>query len=157
MIHADRIWYKVNRKTPLAEPITEEEKEGEMRDCLVAFSCVERFDETEPQKLVTSIQIEIRKTLDSLKISKVIIFPFAHLSQSLSSPNVALDILKDVEKSLRKTGLDVKRVPFGWNKKFKLESKGHPMAVLSKAICPIMDKCKVRCPHCDWPLPESIK
>ncbi|MFH0859707.1 MAG: threonyl-tRNA synthetase editing domain-containing protein [Candidatus Altiarchaeota archaeon] len=152
-IHADEISYEVGKRTAVSEDIPESEKEDSMRDCLVAFSCVENFDERQPDETVKTMASEILKTLEAIKAKNVMIFPFAHLSQSISSPEVALMILNKVVQRLRDAGLNVKKVPFGWYKKFKLESKGHPMAVSSKTICPMMKECSLRCPHCDWPIP----
>jgi threonyl-tRNA synthetase len=127
-------------------------KEAELKDCLVAFSCVEFFDEENPVESAEQMYDEVTKMLENLKEDKVFIFPFAHLSQSLSKPEVALGILRDVEERLKGEGVTVVRAPFGWNKKFSLESKGHPMAVSSRSLCPKVAECKRRCPYCDGPL-----
>lgn len=154
-IHADRIEYKVGRKTPIAEPLDDEHKEDSMSDCIVVYASVEKIDESMPSEIVEMMETEILSASKTLKTKNVMIFPFAHLSQSLSSPKIALDILNQIEKKLVENGLNVKRVPFGWYKKFKLESKGHPMAVASRSLCPKMKNCKLRCPHCDNPIPEK--
>jgi len=149
-IHVDRIWYKAKRGTKFAEELTE--KEGSMNECLVAFSCVEKYDETKLDETISSIRDEILKVANGMKLKNVVIFPFAHLSQSLSHPEIALKILKGVESSLKESGFKVKRVPFGWSNEFELKSKGHPMAVLSRTICPIAEECDKRCPYCSGPL-----
>ncbi|MBU4265991.1 MAG: threonyl-tRNA synthetase editing domain-containing protein [Candidatus Altiarchaeales archaeon] len=149
-IHVDRIWYRAKRGTKFAEETTE--KEGSMNDCIVAFSCVEKYDEIKPDETINSIREEIVKVADKMKLKNIVVFPFAHLSQSLSHPEIALKILKGVESSLKESGFEVKRVPFGWSNEFELKSKGHPMAVLSRTICPIAEECDKRCPYCSGPL-----
>src|SRR3990167_144625 len=141
-VHADRIWYKVGRKTKMAEKLPENMKEDEMTDCILAFSCVEKFDELKPKETVRLIVDEITNVGKKLKTKRVMLFPFAHLSKYLSSPEMAVEILKDAEESLKKIGFEVKRAPFGWNKKFELKSKGHPLAILSRTVCPITEECK---------------
>ena len=151
-IHADRMWYKVGRKTKYAEKLGKNQEESELNNCLVAFTCVEYFDEEKPQESAEMLYNEIKKMLENLKEDKLFLFPFAHLSQSLSKPDTALTVLKIVEDKCKKDGTTVVRAPFGWNKKFSLDSKGHPMAVSSRSFCPRMAECRQRCPHCDGPI-----
>jgi len=136
----------------MAEKLPENMKENEMTDCILAFSCVEKFDELKPKETVRLIVNEIADVSKKLKTNKVMLFPFAHLSKYLSSPKNAIEILKNAEESLRKRGFEVKRAPFGWNKKFELKSKGHPLAILSRTVCPITKDCKRFCPYCSSPL-----
>ena len=151
LIHADSISYKVTKKTKMAETI--EAKKDSMEDCLVVFSCVEKLDEVNPEGIVEAAKKSVSNVMGSLKENKVMIFPFAHLTSTLSSPEVALSILSSLENSLRNEGFEVKRAPFGWNKAFDLKSKGHPMAVLSKIICPYGKKeCDFLCPYCTNPI-----
>jgi threonyl-tRNA synthetase len=49
-IHADRISYKSKMKTRIAEP--NDKREDSMEQCMVFFSCVEKQDETNPQKVL---------------------------------------------------------------------------------------------------------
>ncbi|ODS35253.1 MAG: hypothetical protein A7316_04240 [Candidatus Altiarchaeales archaeon WOR_SM1_86-2] len=151
-IHSDRIWYKVTKKTQVAEKITQGMEEGKMTDCLAVFLCVEWVDELKVNDSITMAKEDIVKTMRSVKANRIMLFPFAHLSRSLSKPEIASDIFKAIEKMLRDEGFEVMRVPFGWNKKFEVRSKGHPMAVLSRTICPVMDECKCVCPYCSMPL-----
>jgi threonyl-tRNA synthetase len=151
LIHADNISYKITKKTKMAETI--EAKNDGMEDCLVVFSCVEKLDEINPENVVDAAKKGIIDVMSKLKESKIMIFPFAHLSSTLGSPEVALLILHALENSLKNEGFEVKRAPFGWNKEFDLKSKGHPMAVLSKIICPYgKTECDFLCPYCTNPI-----
>jgi threonyl-tRNA synthetase len=151
-IHADKIRYKVTRKTPLAENISK--KADEMIDCLVVFSCVEKLDERDVNKVVIEAKKEIVSLMTKLKTNRVMIFPFAHLSPSLSSPPVAINILTRLEKALREaTEVEVKRAPFGWYKEWEIKDKGHPLSELSRVVCPYeAERCDFRCPYCRAPL-----
>ena len=64
----------------------------------------------------------------------IVIYPYAHLSSSLSSPDSAKKILKDMEDTLKKKEFNVQRVPFGWYKSFEVSCKGHPLSELSRTI-----------------------
>ena len=110
-------------------------------------------DEPKEDDALKDAESEILKTLDLLKEKKVMLFPFAHLSSMLGHPNIAIKLLKKLEANLKKHDLVVKRAPFGWNKEFELKSKGHPMSVLSKTICPVSHtECDLHCPYCKYPI-----
>ena len=150
-IHADSISYKANRKTKIAEEI--EAREGSMEDCVILLSSVEKLDEVNPPKVVEAAMKEVLVRLEKLKVKRVMIFPFAHLTSTLSSPAVALQILKGLETSLKETGIEVSRAPFGWYKEYNIKSKGHPMAELSMTICPYEGhRCDFLCPYCENPI-----
>lgn len=150
-VHADYIRYHANRKTHIAEPIAK--KGDEMTDCVVLFSCVEKLDEIDPDMVIIGAKADVMERLQKLKAYKVMIFPYAHLTSTLSSPDVALTILKGLEESLKQEELEVKRAPFGWYKEFEVKSKGHPLSELSMTICPYEGKnCDFLCPYCSNPI-----
>jgi threonyl-tRNA synthetase len=150
-IHADHISYKANRKTRFAEEITA--KEDTLEDCLVLLSSVEKLDEVNPGLVAESARRDILQWLAKLKVTRVMIFPFAHLTSTLSSPDVALSVLKSLESGLRAAGIEVKRAPFGWYKEYDIKSKGHPLAERSMVICPYEGQaCDFHCPYCENPI-----
>ena len=65
-----------------------------------------------PQGIVKNLVKEVIKTNDKVKAENIVLYPYAHLSSSLSSPKVAVQVLKDAEETLIGEGLNVKRVPF---------------------------------------------
>jgi threonyl-tRNA synthetase len=150
-IHADRIRYRANRKTKIAEEI--EMKEDSMEDCVVLLSSVEKLDERNPGLVIEAAAGEVQDRLRKLKVNRVLIFPFAHLTSTLSAPDVALSVLKGLELRLNEAGVEVKRAPFGWYKEYTIKSKGHPLAELSMVICPYEGKaCDFKCPYCENPV-----
>jgi len=150
-IHADRMSYKANRKAKFAEET--ETKEDAMEDCLVLLSSVEKLDEVNPDLIAASARESVLQWLAKLKAQRVLIFPFAHLTSTLSSPEVALAVLKRLEAGLKESGVEVKRAPFGWYKEYDLKSKGHPLAERSMVICPYEGQtCDFHCPYCENPI-----
>lgn len=134
LIHSDYLNYNVKNKTPVAEEIEDAKKQGAFDESLVVFTVVEKDDENNPQGIVKNLVKEVIKTNDQVKAENIVLYPYAHLSSSLSSPKVAVQVLKDAEETLIGEGLNVKRVPFGWYKAFEISCKGHPLSELSRTI-----------------------
>ncbi|HME18873.1 MAG TPA: threonine--tRNA ligase [Nitrososphaerales archaeon] len=128
-LHVDFIEYKpVKKEIPGAEDATTDAVKEE--DLVVLFTAVESGDDTELAKKAVS---ETKEFLGKLGTSKVMIYPFAHLSQDLARPADALPVLKDMETEAKGAGLEVSRAPFGWNKALQLKVKGHPLAEMSRS------------------------
>lgn len=134
LIHSDYLNYNVKNKTPVAEEIEDAKKQGAFDESLVVFTAVEKDDENNSQGIVKNLVKEVIKTNDQVKAENIVLYPYAHLSSSLSSPKVAVQVLKDAEETLIGEGLNVKRVPFGWYKAFEISCKGHPLSELSRTI-----------------------
>ena len=134
LIHSDYLKYKTKSKTRIAEKIEDEKKKGEFEDSLVVFTAVEKEDEKDPEAVVENAVVEVEDIMNKVKAENVVLYPYAHLSSSLSSPDAAKTILKGMESSLKDKGLQVQRVPFGWYKAFEVSCKGHPLSELSRTI-----------------------
>ena len=135
MLHADHIeWEPKKKAIKSAEEI--EKKVYRVEDVLVVFSAVEKADEQNPDDVISKAAENVEKNLEQLKVGKVVVYPYAHLSPDLSSPQVALEVLKGLEEKLRSDGLEVWRAPFGWYKAFEIRCKGHPLSELSREILP---------------------
>ncbi len=135
LIHADSFEYEVTEKAVKdAEPLAEAEGKASIEDALVAFCTVEKEDEADITKIVESARDAIAELSSRVGSEKVVLYPYAHLSTSLSSPKVAMGVVNELEGELRKLGLDVHKSPFGWYKRFTLECKGHPLAESLRSI-----------------------
>jgi len=132
-VHADYINYQVKEKAKSAEEIPRDRKSGGMMDPLIVFACAEKADENSSDATENTLA-EIKNVASKIKTENITIFPFAHLSDELATPETAVQILKCVEYKLIDEGYHVLRVPFGWYKVFEFRSKGHPLAVLSRSI-----------------------
>lgn len=128
LIHSDYINYKTKSKTKIAEDIEDKQKSMHFENSLVVFTAVEKQDEEDPQAVVENAVKEIKDVFSKVKADNIVIYPYAHLSSSLSSPDIAKKILKEMKEVLAADGLKVERVPFGWYKSFELSCKGHPLS-----------------------------
>lgn len=133
-IHSDFIEYEPKKKTKIAEEAVVQK--DSLHDALVVFCAVESTDEEDQADVLDQTVSEVKKTLEQLGTPRVMIYPYAHLSSDLSTPDFAVDTLQKLEKILKGAGLEVKRAPFGWYKAFTLSCKGHPLSELSKTIVP---------------------
>lgn len=134
LIHSDYLKYKTKSKTRIAEKIPEDKKQGEYENALVVFTAVEKEDEKNPDIIVENAIKEINDVFGKVGAEIVAVYPYAHLSSSLSSPDMAKQILSNMETGLANLGVNVKRVPFGWYKSFEVACKGHPLSELSRTI-----------------------
>lgn len=155
LIHSDYLNYNVKNKTPVAEDIEEAKKEGAFDDSLVVFTAVEKDDENNPEGIVKNLVTEVKKANDQVKAENIVLYPYAHLSSSLSSPKVAVQILKDAEKALIDEGFQVQRVPFGWYKAFEMSCKGHPLSELSRTITADEEESKAERKPSKWQILEG--
>ncbi len=123
LIHADLLEYWTTRPTKLAEK--DAQSHQRIEDALVVFVTVEAGDS---RKVPQAVQ-EIRKVMGWVKCGEAFIYPYAHLSENLSSPGEAIEVLNALSSAL-----GCNRAPFGWYKRFHLHAKGHPLAELSRSI-----------------------
>ena len=131
-LHSNYIEYTpVQKEIEIAEEVGKEEKRVE--EVVVLFTAVEENDDETAAK--QAIQ-EVHDFLKKLKVNRILIYPYAHLSSNLAKPAVALKIIKAMEKHARAEGIETFRAPFGWNKQFTISIKGHPLAEQSRVILP---------------------
>ncbi len=127
-IHSDYIEYEAKEKAiKNAEEI--EEKRERIEECLVSFISVEEGD----SNIIGRVVGEIEDVAKKLNVKTIVLYPYAHLSNKLASPDEAMKVLKELEKELR-DNYEVHRAPFGWYKSFVISCKGHPLSELSKEI-----------------------
>ncbi len=133
LIHSDYIEYEAKKKAMKgAEEIPENMAKGRMDEALVVFTAVEREDGIDDVMLAKE---EILKTAETVKAERIMLYPYAHLSSNLAKPNIAIELMKNLEDELRSSFEgDVGRAPFGWYKAFKISCKGHPLSELSREI-----------------------
>ena len=129
-LHSDFIEYKPTQKE-IAIAESTDLNAIKLEDIVVIFTCIEKGDNN---KTASKAIIELTESLKIIGTKRIIIYPYAHLSTDLASPQEALKILKEMEKISIDVGLEVYRAPFGWTKTFNIKVKGHPLAEQSKSI-----------------------
>jgi len=135
LIHSDHIEYEARKKTKVAEEVAV--PKDALDEALAVFCAVESVDEENIEDSVRPAADEIVPPARQLGPTNIMIYPYAHLSSDLSSPEAAVSALKGIEEALKANGeFVVKRAPFGWYKAFSLTCKGHPLSELSRTIVP---------------------
>lgn len=132
-LHCDYIKFKPLKKAlKQPEELSEErKKEIVVNDPLVVLVAVEKADNLD---LVKSLIENIEDIAKQINSKKIVLYPYAHLSSNLSSPDLAMNVLENAEKELKKLKYEVVRAPFGYYKEFELKCKGHPLSELSREI-----------------------
>ncbi|HEX9261345.1 MAG TPA: threonyl-tRNA synthetase editing domain-containing protein, partial [Candidatus Bathyarchaeia archaeon] len=131
-LHSDAVVY-----TPIAKEINlaeeAEKKENRIEDVVLLLTAVEEGDD---ESLAHKAIDDVRAFLGKLKANRILIYPYAHLSNRLAKPAKALQVLKLMEDYAKQKGIETHRAPFGWNKQFAVSVKGHPLAEQSRSYLP---------------------
>ncbi|WP_348304684.1 threonine--tRNA ligase [Methanothrix sp.] len=133
LIHSDFIEFEAKRPTKLAEEVEDSAKKGRLDEALCAFIAVEKFDEDDTDAVIAEGAKQVADVANQVKANRIMIYPYAHLSSSLSTPATAVKILKGMADVLSEN-YEVMRAPFGWYKAFTISCKGHPLSELSRSI-----------------------
>lgn len=131
-IHADYMEFEAKKKTPVAEEIPDAMHNGRMEEVLVAFITVEKEDESHMDTVVTEAVGDLIETFKKVNAERIMLYPYAHLSNDLASPRAGTEALKSMELALRAADIETIRAPFGWYKAFTISCKGHPLSELSR-------------------------
>jgi threonyl-tRNA synthetase len=135
-LHSNYITYEpVKKEIETAEDTEKDERR--LDDIVVLFTAVEEGDN---ESVSFRAIREVKDFLKQLKVNKILIYPYAHLSSNLAKPALALTVLKAMEKRAKESEIETFRAPFGWNKKFTISIKGHPLAEQSRVIQPQASK-----------------
>ena len=134
-LHSDHIEFEA-KKPALRNPptLTDAEKQGRVEDALVVMYSVEKSDEENLDGTVAAALHNIKDVSGQLKAERVVLYPYAHLSNSLASPSKAVLVGDKLKKATMDAGFLVTTAPFGWYKAFSIKVKGHPLAELSRTV-----------------------
>lgn len=130
LIHASEFSFSMKEKA-IKNPEEPKLESLKKDNVLVAFTTVEKGDDDEIIKRAVK---EILDIYDKVKASAIVVYPYAHLSDNLESPSIAIRILEKLEKNISTENVEVYRAPFGWYKQFMVNCYGHPLSELSKRI-----------------------
>ena len=127
-LHSNYIVFEpIEKEIDLAEEA--EKKENRIEEVVILFTAIEEDDD---EILVQKAIDETQAFLVKQKNNRILLYPFAHLSNNLASPSTALRLLKIMENYAKQKGIETYRAPFGWNKRFTISIKGYPLAEQSK-------------------------
>ena len=135
-LHCDYLKFKPLKKAlkKLQELTDKEKKPTEVKEPLVILTAIEKQDESNPNIVKQYIE-EIKELAKQVNAKQIVLYPYAHLSSSLSSPSFGQKTLEQAETLLKKDkSFQVSKAPFGYYKEFELKTKGHPMSELSREI-----------------------
>ncbi|NVM55208.1 MAG: threonine--tRNA ligase [Candidatus Helarchaeota archaeon] len=137
LIHSDGFGFQTKNKVPgaTAEDVPKDEHSLELKEkVLVIFITVEKKDEKDPGKATELAIDEIEKLAKELGETRIVVYPYAHLSTSLASSKVAIKILNDMKAKIQKDGFEAYKTPFGWYKSFQIDCLGHNRAESLRSI-----------------------
>ena len=150
LLHVDYIKFKPLKKAlrNVKELSEKEKKGGEAKEALVIMTSVEKND-GDVKGVVKKLIVDVKDVASQIKTKNVVLYPYVHLSNTPSSPDLAVKVLDEAEKELKKvftpkgvpsvkgdvnTEGKVVRAPFGYYKEFEMKVKGHPLSELSREI-----------------------
>ncbi|MDR3283118.1 MAG: hypothetical protein LBS92_05885, partial [Candidatus Methanoplasma sp.] len=131
-IHADSMEFEAKEKTKAAEDIPAELHNGKMEEVLVVFVTVESDDEKKIAQVAAEASKDIISVKEKVGAERVLLYPYAHLSNDLARPKASVELLDLIKDMLSASGAEVVRAPFGWYKAFDIKCKGHPLSELSR-------------------------
>ncbi len=108
-------------------------------DTLVIFVCVEKGDTPE---MADKAIMDTEDYMQKLGRKRLVVYPFAHLSNDLADVNESRKIIEYMFKKVPKD-IEASKAPFGWNKKLTLDVKAHPLAEQSRSYSPNSEEQKV--------------
>ena len=91
LIHSDHIEYEARKKTKVAEE--DAVPKDALDEALAVFCAVESVDEENIEDAVRQAADEIVTTARQLGTTNIMIYPYAHLSSDLASPDAAVSAL----------------------------------------------------------------
>ncbi len=128
-LDVNRIFYELVK--PEASVYEEsKEKKFEVNDALVLLVSVEKGDNEEVARKAVDDAVAFAS---KIKRKKLVLYPFAHLSNNLEEPKSAAAIFSKMKEEAVSKGIDVVAAPFGWNKSLQLDVKGYPLAEQSRS------------------------
>lgn len=105
-----------------------------VEEALLVLASVEKGDAGQPDVVAQRASGEIVAFATQLKVSTVVLHPFAHLFADLSPPEVAIDVLCRTQQALQHAGLHSQRTPFGWFNTLVIDAKGHPLSRVARIV-----------------------
>ena len=134
-LHVDYIEFQSLKKAlkSMSDLSEKDKAPKKIQEALVVFIAVEKTD-SNVEGVVKKLVENTKDIAGQVKVENIVLYPYAHLSSNLGSPELAIKILEEAQKALEKQKFNVSRAPFGYYKSFEMKVKGHPLSELSREI-----------------------
>ena len=134
-LHVDYIEFQSLKKAlkSMSDLNEKDKAPKKVKEALVFFIAVEKTD-SNVEEVVKKLVENTKDIVKQVKAKNIVLYPYAHLSSNLSSPELAIKILEEAQKVLEKQKFKVSRAPFGYYKSFEMKVKGHALSELSREI-----------------------
>lgn len=136
LLHVDYISYRPLKKAVRdVKALSMSEKKGKrIKEALLVLTAVEKKD-ADVDAVVAELVKNIKDVSKQVKAKNIVLYPYAHLSSELASPELAVKVLGKAEKEMKKIkSFEVVKSPFGYYKELEFKVKGHPLSELSREI-----------------------
>ncbi len=94
----------------------------------------EKYDESHQTDVTEKAMAEIISIAAQLKVTAIVLNPFAHLFADPSKPEVAIEMLERVRAGLASRNLTVQKLAFGMFYELELKAKGHRLSRIARSI-----------------------
>ncbi|EQD30253.1 threonyl-tRNA synthetase [mine drainage metagenome] len=130
--HVD--YFKAIPKDEGRSPLLEKGTPLDVGESLLVFTSFEKGDTANRVDIIDKAVIELSKITAQIKVSTIILNPFAHLFSDLAGPTDASAMLNDLYNKLKDRGYTVHKLAFGIFYEIELKAKGHKLARVSRTI-----------------------
>ena len=128
-LDVNKIEYEaVKPEASVYEP--DDKKRHVVSDALVLLVSFEKGDNSELARKAVDDAVAFAK---KQKLTRMVIYPFAHLSGNLEGLEKSKALLEEMRSLVPKDGIELHSAPFGWNKQLSIDIKGHPLAEMSRS------------------------
>jgi len=132
MFYAPEFWFKTYRKVlPEAE---DTEADKLVHDAVVIFFHAEPSDEERMNKVITKFVKNVKWLAGKFKVKSVVLHSFNHLSSEKAPPEIAMQIVRQVEERLKRTNYEIFITPFGYLNEWRIYVAGESLAKVFKEI-----------------------
>ncbi len=131
-LHSKEFFYKPVKPVGDIPKDDIEDLDREFKECIVVFLTIEDGDWERREVVIQEFSRDLLNKMKDLKVERVVVYPYAHLSENLEDPRRAFRMLKMLDRRFKELNIQYHRAPFGWYKEFRIHIYGHPLAESSR-------------------------
>jgi threonyl-tRNA synthetase len=114
--------------------LVEEAKPVRAENALLVFANFERGDKSHQTNVVEKATAEIASIAAQMKVTAIVLNPFAHLFAEPSKLEVAVDMINRLHAGLLEKGFNVQKLSFEMFYELELKAKGHRLSRIARSI-----------------------